>query len=113
MSAIYESDKVLAEYLLFHFGTSAEILPEGKTWPEGMREALDFAVRTPKWFSPGTVVRGLDLGCAVGRSAFEMSRDCGEVIGVDFSQAFIGAAEILRDSGSVAYDRVEEGLMKT
>jgi len=79
MSAIYESDKLLAEYLLFHFGTEDEILPPSRTWPAGMREALDFAKRTPAHFSNGTVKRGLDLGCAVGRSAFEMARTCDEV----------------------------------
>ncbi|RYD33576.1 MAG: methyltransferase type 12, partial [Verrucomicrobiaceae bacterium] len=41
MSAIYESDKVLAEYLLFHFGSADEILPPVRPWPEGMHQALD------------------------------------------------------------------------
>ena len=39
--SIYESDKLLAEYLLFHYGAAEEILPYGF----GPREALDFAVR--------------------------------------------------------------------
>jgi hypothetical protein len=29
MSAVYESEKVLAEYLMFHFGSRDEVLPEG------------------------------------------------------------------------------------
>lgn len=113
MSAVYESGKVLSEYLLFHFGTDSEVLPEGGHWPEGMKEALGFAERTPKWFSKGKAARGLDLGCAVGRSAFEMATDCEEVVGIDFSHAFIEAAERLRVGGSVDYDRVEEGRRVT
>src|SRR5688572_15155669 len=91
MSAVYESGKVLSEYLLFHFGSDSEVLPDEGQWPEGMKEALGFAARTPAWFSEGKVSRGLDLGCAVGRSAFEMAADCGEVVGIDFSHAFIAA----------------------
>jgi putative 4-mercaptohistidine N1-methyltranferase len=113
MSEIYESDKLLSEYLLFHFGQDREILGPERNWPEGMREALGFAVRTVRWFSAGRAERGLDLGCSVGRSAFEMARDCGEVIGIDFSHAFVRAAETLRGGGTVAYDRTEEGRLKT
>jgi putative 4-mercaptohistidine N1-methyltranferase len=113
MSAIYESDKILAEYLLFHFGLPDEILPPGRCWPEGMREALDFPVRTAAHFSADHVARGLDLGCAVGRSAFEMARRCEEVIGIDFSHAFIRAAETLRSGGALAFDRCEEASLTT
>ena len=113
MSAIYESDKILAEYLLFHFGTEQEILTTGRSWPAGMRDALDFAVRTAAHFSPAVVERGLDLGCAVGRSAFEMSRNCREVVGIDFSHAFIRAAEALRNGETLTYARREEAALAT
>lgn len=113
MSAIYESDQLLAEYLLFHFGSREEILPSSRQWPAGMVDALDFAVRTPAHFSPGLVGRGLDLGCAVGRSAFEMSKNCTEVLGIDFSLAFIQAAEALRSGGSLTYQRKEEAAEAT
>lgn len=113
MSLIYESDKLLSEYLLFHFGTADEILPPNRIWPAGMREALDFPVRTVARFSPGEVARGLDLGCAVGRSAFEMARSCDQVTGVDFSHAFIRAAEALRNGEALAYERLEEAAMRT
>ncbi len=113
MSSIYESNKILAEYLLFHYGTAEEILPPDRIWPPGMREALDFPVRTSAHFSPGIVERGLDLGCAVGRSTFEMSRTCREVIGIDFSHAFIHAAEALGNGQPLAYDRREEAFVVT
>jgi len=113
MSAIYESDKLLSEYLLFHFGTADEILPPDRNWPTGMREALDFAKRTPAHFSSSKVARGLDLGCAVGRSTFEMSATCDEVVGIDFSLAFIRAAETLQNGGALSYERHEEASIST
>lgn len=113
MSSIYESDKLLSEYLLFHFGAADEILPPGRQWPAGMREALGFPARTVARFSPGNVARGLDLGCAVGRSTFEMARTCEQVTGIDFSHAFIQAAESLRIGETLAYERVEEGVLRS
>lgn len=113
MSTIYESDKLLAEYLLFHFGTAGEILPADRSWPAGMREALDFPVRTVARFSPGPVARGLDLGCAVGRSTFEMARTCDHVTGIDFSHAFIHAAQALAHGESLEYERLEEAALRT
>ena len=113
MSAIYESEKLLAEYLLFHYGTADEIMPPGDYWPDGMHAALDFAVRTPAHFSGVEVERGLDLGCAVGRSTFEMARRCRHVIGLDFSHAFIRAAERLRCGERLSYERIEEAHLRT
>lgn len=43
----------------------------------------------------GAKLRALDVGCAVGRSSFEMARACHEVVGVDFSQKFVDAAVAL------------------
>jgi len=109
MSSIYESAKLVAEYLLFHYGAPDEILPPERIWPAGMREALDFPCRTVAHFSAGRVASGLDLGCAVGRSSFEMARTCDRVLGIDFSHAFIRAAEALRAGETLEYQRLEEG----
>jgi SAM-dependent methyltransferase len=78
-----------------------------------MRQALNFPARTVGHFTTPSVRRGLDLGCAVGRSAFEMARDCDEVLGVDFSHAFIRAAETLRAGRSISYLRLEEAGIET
>jgi putative 4-mercaptohistidine N1-methyltranferase len=113
MSAIYETDKTLSEYLLFHYGAAEEVLPLAGFAPQGMQDALDFAVRTPRHFSAAQRPRGLDLGCAVGRSTFEMSRTCDETIGIDFSHSFIAAAEELRQGREIPYQRREEGALTT
>ena len=108
MNEIYESGKLLSEYLLFHFGEDHEILPPEVPWPPGMHEALGFPVRTVSHFCPSGAESGLDLGCAVGRSSFEMARTCDHVTGVDFSHSFVHAAERLRSGEAVAYERLEE-----
>ena len=53
--------------------------------------------------------RALDVGCAVGRSTFELARGLKEVIGIDYSQSFIDAADILRSKGQMPYNLVQEG----
>jgi putative 4-mercaptohistidine N1-methyltranferase len=57
--------------------------------------------------------RALDLGCAVGRSTFELARHCSEVIGIDYSRRFIEVARHLQQHGSIGYAYVEEGLLAT
>lgn len=106
---VYESDKLVAEYLLFHFGEAEQILP----WSAGPREALEFPARIVERFSPGAAGRALDLGCAVGRSSFELSRSCAEVVGIDYSRAFIAAAQTLQRDGHCEIGRVEEGHRTT
>lgn len=110
---IYETDQLLAEYLLFHYGEDNEILP----WPGGPADALRYPLRCVtecfdlKSLPPNA--RALDLGCAVGRSTFELARHCAEVIGIDYSQRFITAATQLRDQRELPYLRRDEGDLST
>lgn len=105
----YESDRALGEYLLFHYGKAEELLP----WPEGPVAALNYPVRCVSECVEAALVpgnaRGLDLGCAVGRSTFELARSCTEVVGIDFSHRFIEVANQLQRDGVVEYRYVEEG----
>lgn len=105
MPDIYESPRLLAEYLLFHYGTAEEIMP----WDFGPRESLHFPVRTVTALTNGmTRDRALDAGCAAGRSTFELSRFCRRVTGIDYSRQFIAAAEQLRTTGFYEYSTREE-----
>lgn len=105
----YESDRAVSEYLLFHYGTAEEVLP----YPDGPRDALFYPVRCVANGLDAAALpaeaRALDLGCAVGRSTFELARHCTEVIGIDYSQRFIDVASRLRDQGGINYVYVEEG----
>ena len=109
MSAIYESGKLVSEYLLFHYGKREDILP----WQPGPADALEFPARIVRRFSSGEVGRSLDLGCAVGRSSFELSRTSREVVGIDFSHAFIEAATKIREARHAWISRLEEASVTT
>ncbi len=111
MNSWYQSRRAVAEYLLFHYGSGETVLP----WSFGPRDALEFPVRCvteclqAERLRPGA--RALDLGCATGRSAFELARFCTDVVAIDLSDAFIEAARRLQSAGSIDFEiPVENGI---
>ena len=107
MSNLYETQQLVDEYLLFHYGQDHEILP----WENGPVSALKFPVRTVSELLPASAAgtRALDIGCATGRSSFELSKTCQEVIGIDYSHAFIQAALTMQSAGRLNYQIAREG----
>ena len=105
----YQTDRALREYLLSHYGSEEEILSLGV----GPRDALGFCVRTVELLLDLNTLTGdgraLDLGCAVGRSSFELAKRCNQVIGIDKSPSFVNACETLRVSGELAFESVKQG----
>lgn len=53
--------------------------------------------------------RALDVGCAVGRASFELAREFHNVVGIDFSHAFVGAANQMKADGRCGYTATVEG----
>ena len=112
-TGVYETDKAVAEYLMFHFGAAGDILPYPPSIaPHG---ALDFAARTGRVCARAAAAAGLpldaalDVGCAVGGTAFDLSRDFSRVVGIDFSHAFVAAANALKAAGAAGYTCAVEG----
>ena len=105
----YESARLVSEYLLFHYGKPEEILP----WDEGPKTALEFPQRCAQLLIKHAEEKGsvLDLGCAVGRSTFELATHFDRALGVDYSQAFVAAAERMRDEGAASVKVTDEGVM--
>ena len=105
----YETDTLLQQYLIFHYATPEEQFP----YAFGAKDALDFPRRCVTEsvvpVEPIAKARALDIGCAVGRSSFELARFYAEVIGIDYSQAFVDAAERIRRDGSHPATRADEG----
>jgi SAM-dependent methyltransferase len=58
---------------------------------------------------PTGEIRGLDMGCAVGRSTFELARFCDHVTGMDFSKNFIDTCRNLQEKGRLNFLIPEEG----
>ena len=110
----YEDDKLVSAYLLFHYGSVEQVCAgsEAAQWiPD---TALQFPLATV-WSTfeiadAGTrVERALDIGCAVGRSTFELANLADEAIGVDFSEAFIDAAARVLSGETLRVRRADEG----
>ncbi|MGJ8653652.1 MAG: putative 4-mercaptohistidine N1-methyltransferase [Opitutaceae bacterium] len=113
MTNPYESDELLQQYLVFHYASAAEQFP----YPFGGSDALGFPKRCAVEGVSHSVIpsgaRALDLGCSVGRSSFELARSCEEVIGIDYSHAFIDAANRLQRDGVHPATRLDEGSATT
>ncbi len=110
---IYETPRLVAEYLLFHYGKDEDVLP----WDFGPKTALRFAQRSVNELLDPSLVPAdacvLDLGCAVGRSCYELARVASRVIGIDYSQAFVDYAERIRTGVCVPFLRLNETTDET
>jgi putative 4-mercaptohistidine N1-methyltranferase len=53
--------------------------------------------------------KALDLGCASGRSTFELAHHFDHVTGIDFSTRFIGQGVQLAETGILRYTLTDEG----
>lgn len=126
-SQVYESKRAVDEYLLFHYGAAEDVMPYGF----GPLEALDFPRRlgelcqslkngpgfskVPNKPNPPSSPpsRALDVGCSVGGSSFHLTRHFDEVVGVDFSQHFIDAANEMKASGKMQFEMMKQGRIFT
>ncbi|MCE0496755.1 MAG: putative 4-mercaptohistidine N1-methyltransferase [Methylacidiphilales bacterium] len=108
-TGFYETDAALGQYLLFHYGTPEQICP---LLPDA-RAACGFPVRCVTEALSGLELerkaRALDLGCAVGRSSFELARHFDQVIGLDFSARFIAAAQRMQTERAAVIRVPREG----
>lgn len=81
----------------------------------GPSDALDFPARmagiAAKHSLPDRREVAYDVGCSVGRGTFEMTKTFNRVVGVDFSQAFIDAAQEMRDKGEAPFTAKESGAV--
>ncbi|PLX72999.1 MAG: SAM-dependent methyltransferase [Desulfuromonas sp.] len=97
---MYESDSAVAQYCDAHYG------PEKFNVANFPARLAQIAVEAMASRPRG---RALDLGCAVGRSSFELARHFEAVTGIDFSARFIRIAFQLQERGVIHYQMAEEG----
>ena len=106
----YEDDALLSQYAEFHFGQSYFNVPN---FPKAVAEiALQAMQGKP-------MRRALDIGCAVGRTSFELAKGLlggagfESVTGIDFSARFINLADELMQDGVVRYALTDEGALQS
>lgn len=96
----YETDELLNQYLAFHYGIDYFDVPN---YPVRCAQlCLEFMGNRPRR-------KALDLGCAVGRSTFELALGFDAAVGVDLSARFIHAAQQLQQGNTLNYFLHDEG----
>lgn len=97
---MYESDTAVSQYCQAHYGDNTFGVAN---FPAACAEiCLELTEGTPR-------KRALDLGCSVGRAAFELARGFDFVNGLDFSARFIRIAYQMQEKGVIRYELPEEG----
>lgn len=111
----YESDALLNQYLLFHYGSAEEQQDANISRSVGHPATQPFMETMTSLVVSHAARHGavLDLGCAVGKASFELARDFDQVVAVDYSDSFIAAAQHLQAQGELAYERLESGRHTT
>ena len=100
---VYNTDTLISQYC--HFGWGENALGVENYPAACARIALAYMKDKSKR-------KALDIGCAIGRSTFELARGFDEVIGVDFSTRFIQEAQHLKENGILRYTMPTEGELE-
>ncbi len=96
----YEKDALVNQYLEFHYGQRYFGVDN---YP---RRCIDVCLQATDGLPRN---KALDVGCAVGRSTFELARVFDSAVGLDLSRRFIAAANHLTADGELSYELVVEG----
>jgi 5-histidylcysteine sulfoxide synthase/putative 4-mercaptohistidine N1-methyltranferase len=100
----YETDELISQYLEFHYGDEYFGVPN---FPTACIDKIFEIVQGQK------LERAFDIGCAVGRSSFELAKRFQHVDALDFSTRFIVNAQSLAEHGKVRYLITDEGELST
>ena len=95
---IYESDELISQYCEFQYGDEKF----GVT--NFAKECATQAIEHSNSFK-----NALDIGCATGRTSFELAKKFENVVGIDFSTRFIQVGQRFIDDGKIAYVKKGEG----
>ena len=97
---VYETDALVSQYCEAHYGN--EYFGVENFAKKSAAFCLEFMEGRP-------MKHALDLGCAVGRTTFELAKKFDFVTGLDFSARFIRIADDLVKNGFIRYVLPEEG----
>ena len=100
----YESNAAIAQYCDAHYGPDKFGVAN---FPAHLAHLCASALQGKPQRS------ALDLGCAVGRTSFELATCFDQVTGIDFSSRFIDIANRLKERGRIGYRLIEEGDLIT
>jgi len=119
-SKIYEDKALLDQYMMFNFSSDKEMLLfDDLNENSDVKNCFLFPKRVALlcrehcpdiFFSDQSHPRSaLDVGCAVGRSCFELSKFFDKVVGIDYSASFIKYCDKVLKEKIVPYECTLEG----
>ncbi|GMH34278.1 hypothetical protein BSKO_02112 [Bryopsis sp. KO-2023] len=114
----YEAKRAVDEYLQFHYGEPETVMPY--KFRSEVAPGLNFVEKCANLIEKHTLalqdISGengeptvLDIGCSVGGVSFALARSFPHVLGIDYSQAFIDAAIVMKEEDSMHYASKIEG----
>ena len=101
---IYETNDMVSQYIEFHYGDTYFDVPN---FPVACAE------KCIEHMKGRNMERALDIGCATGRSAFELAKHFDTVDAIDFSARLIEAPTNLKNLGTQRYVIQDEGELVT
>jgi putative 4-mercaptohistidine N1-methyltranferase len=99
---VYETDELIAQYCEFHYGNEYFSV---ENFPVACVQTLMTHVQANSIATD----RALDLGCAVGRSSFELAKNFQHVDALDFSARFVQQGAKLQAHNRLRYTLPVEG----
>ena len=103
--SMYEDQKVISQYMEFHYGDTYFGVPN---FP---KQCADLCIKVCK-DNGVPLKKALDLGCAVGRSTFELATTFEKAVGLDLSTGFITAAKQFQQEGTYEIAVPTEGDLR-
>ena len=100
---IYETDTMVSTYIEFHYGSPALPHLNIENFPVACVNEI------AKHLDGRSTDRAFDVGCATGRSSFELAKHFDYVDAIDFSVRLIETPSALQTSGRQRYVIQEEG----
>ena len=97
---LYEMDDMVSQYIEFHYGDEYFNVPN---FPVA---CIEHCINAAQGLAKG---KALDLGCATGRSSFELAKHYDHVDALDFSARLIQAPTKLQSTGLQRYTIQNEG----
>jgi len=117
-AAGYETQRLVDQYLGFHFPASQDdkvsaIISHSHAPEHAVRFSQQVAQLLIEATASSSGLRALDVGCAVGGTSFELAAGgFEEVVGIDNSAAFIAAAQRMQRGEAVRFKVPLEGELK-
>jgi len=111
----YESSDLINQYMLFHWGKDEDQIDPEIAKNFSYPKIKSFVLQTVELMNQFSDNKNnaLDLGCAVGRASFELTKYFNSVTGIDYSQSFVDTANELKEKGELNYLKHECGKSYT